>query len=259
MAEDTSRSSDSRDEEVSLVDLVAVLIKKRKLWIGITLLGAAVGLGFFVGGKYLPSRSSTVYSASVKALVVDPIVQTAGPGDKAPASGNIAAAIATSGAAADLVAASKGGEAADQYRKSATAKFDEKTAVLEIDVTSSSAKSAAALAAAGAAATQSIFREVASRHFMPAEPTAPSGGQPQTAVRPDFQALPEFKIIDSKVSATTSSSLLHSAKGLVLICFASLFIGLLAAFVANAWDRVKEDPEAMAKLRAARGAGKRRE
>lgn len=255
MAEATSKTSYPHDEGLGFVDLIVILIKKRRLWIGITLVGAAIGLGLLLGGKYLPSNVSTIYSASVKALVVDPIIQTAGPGDKIFASGNIAAAIATSGAAADLVGKANGGDAAEQYRKSATAKFDEKTAVLEIDVISSSAKSAAELAAAGAEATQSIFREVASRHFIPSEAKAPSGYQQQAPARPDVQALPEFKVIDSKVTTMTNSSVFYTAKGLVLICFISLFIGIISAFVANGCDRVRDDPEAMAKLRAAKGRG----
>lgn len=41
------------------------------------------------------------------------------------------------------------------------------------------------------------------------------------------------------------------SKTLVLVLFAGLFLGILLAFMANAWNSIKEDPEAMAKLRAA--------
>jgi hypothetical protein len=41
------------------------------------------------------------------------------------------------------------------------------------------------------------------------------------------------------------------AKTLVLVFFAALFTGIFVAFMANAWARIKEDPEAMTKLRMA--------
>ena len=41
------------------------------------------------------------------------------------------------------------------------------------------------------------------------------------------------------------------SKTLILAFFASLFVGILLAFVANAWAGIKNDPEAMEKLRSA--------
>jgi uncharacterized protein involved in exopolysaccharide biosynthesis len=247
MSEKIDADNNGATDEVSLVDLLAVLIRKRKVWIGITLLGVLIGCILFLVGRTAPPQNRTTYTASVKALVVDPIVSAPGPDDKVPQSGNIAAAIATSGAAADLVAKAQGEEAAAQYRRSATAKYDEKTAVLEILVTSASSETAKSLAAAGAAATQQIFREVALRHYAP---DSPKPNETALASLPAPAALPEFKIIDSKVTSLYKP--LYSVKALILICFASLFLGLLAAFVANAWDRVKKDPDAMAKLQAAK-------
>lgn len=250
MAEDQMQGQQGGEDEVSLVDLLAALIRKRKLLFGFVLVGVVLSLMLFLGTRLSPRfKLPLSYTASVSALVVDPLVQ-GGPNDKNPASGNIAAAIATSGAAADLVGRSQGGAAASLYQSKASAQFDEKTAVLKIQMTASSSDEARALASAGAAATQTIFREVATRHFQPTPP--PGSEEGENLALP----LPEFKIIDSKV--TPNYHAFYSVKLLVLICFAFLFCGILAAFAANAWDRLKEDPETVAKLRAAReGRGAR--
>jgi hypothetical protein len=69
-----------------------------------------------------------------------------------------------------------------------------------------------------------------------------------------LSVLPErpFSVVSSAVVPSLAGAFRFKAKTFLLAIFGSLFLGLLAAFAANAWDRVKEDPEAMAKLRAAK-------
>jgi hypothetical protein len=65
-----------------------------------------------------------------------------------------------------------------------------------------------------------------------------------------------FALVDTKFDPETAQS--SSARTLVLAFFVSLFVGLILAFLSNAWDRIKADPDSVALLESAWKAPKRK-
>jgi len=66
-----------------------------------------------------------------------------------------------------------------------------------------------------------------------------------------------FSIIGVAKGAAAGPAPFSLKKTLVLGFFASLFLGLLLAFISNAWDGIKADPAAMEKLKGALGPQKK--
>lgn len=62
---------DGSDDEISLVDIIVILIRKRRLIIGVTLLGTALALAVVLGPQYLPVglRGNSPGAALLRVLV----------------------------------------------------------------------------------------------------------------------------------------------------------------------------------------------
>ena len=333
-------------DEVSLVDILSIMIRKRKLWITITLVGTVLGLAISLPGLFRPGslRSSTLYNSTTRAYIPDSKL------------GDSAAALASCGAAADLVAKDTGKDIRDDYLKNASATYDPKTHFLSVTAKAETEEEAKLLSDAGMKATAVLLdgqgqgynryiaetldaqrrqleseaatgRDIRSsealhlasiarvarmeaeayRDSMRLDPSDVSylalnslvqnrvateslaieayaresglgptlGKDARATLAREVAALlverialyktlastdsqPLF-VVDSSSREVTVAGFVFPAKKFILIVFASLFIGILVAFCANAWDHVREDPDSMAKLRAAWGKEKKTE
>ena len=66
--ENMNEKPDGRDDEVSLVDILSVFIAKRRLWIAITLIGAALGLLVSLSGLLKAGKGTdSSYSSTTRA------------------------------------------------------------------------------------------------------------------------------------------------------------------------------------------------
>jgi hypothetical protein len=334
------------DDEISLVDLLAVLIRKRKLWLGITAGGIVLALGFLLLGRIAPRLVGIEpsWSSSIRAFVLD-----AG-------SGQAAAALVTSGACTELVAAATNETLGAVYARNATAAWDEKSRIITLTVKAPSENDAASLAKAGFAGLNTLLQGSGPDRYRlmsdyledqveitaSADKTIDAPPEMEglvtivalarsarimtevyisTMVKPKgfddpaliavsdlvekywqieysamatlvrtgggnslspqanlavaewtsrnlvgmsalFKSQPSEKdevlrFLDQKTAVAKGSTLI-GGKGSILIIFASLFLGILLAFVSSAWDGIKADPVAMEKLRSAVNAGGRR-
>jgi hypothetical protein len=337
--DEMKENPDGREDEVSLVDLLAVLVKKRRLWIGITLVGTFLGLVWGLSGIFDPKfhNPEKEYSATIKLFLSD------FPG------GDSMAALVTSESCLSLMAKDLDPESVDAYRRSATANFDPKTRFLFINARGKTVEGAKA---EGLAASTAIGYLLDMSGFSRTKVLAEALGRQAKAYRDEANSVTDpipptdamrlvaytrstrieaeayrdswtmasndqnYHILDKEISnckdaekialnalqASQGSGVLAKRmeaglallvadlldtrasfdkamvagprpeaptvvdvsvsqipplryefpmKRIILITLASLFIGILAAFCANAWDRIKADPEAMAKLKDA--------
>lgn len=337
--DEMKENPDGREDEVSLVDLLAVLVKKRRLWIGITLVGTFLGLVWGLSGIFDPKfhNPEKEYSATIKLFLSD------FPG------GDSMAALATSESCLSLMSKDLDPESVDAYKRSATAIFDPKTRFLIIAMRGKTEEGAKAEGLAAAKAIGYLldmsgfnrtrmladelerqaqaYRDEAKAVADPLPPTdamrlvayTRSTRIEAEAYRDNWTVSPNDQnyhildnevnniqnaekhalaaleaslgsgvlskrmeagitllmadlldvrasfdkamvagpgqgsptVVDSSVSLIPPLKYVFPMKRIILITLASLFIGILAAFCANAWDKIKADPEAMAKLKDA--------
>jgi hypothetical protein len=342
--ESNNEKPDGRDDEVRFVDILSVFIAKRRLWIAITLIGAALGLLVSLSGLLRTGTKGdgSSYSSTTRAYVPESRM------------GDSAAALATCGAAADLVTKDVGKDVRKDYVKIVSAAYDPKTHFLSVTVKAGTEEEAKALSTAAVRATTVLLdgqgqgsnryiaetldaqrrqleneaatgRDMRSsdelhlasiarvarmeaeayRDSMRLDPSDISylalnslvqnrvatenlaieayarklgvgptlGRDARAALSREVAALlverialyktlasadsqPLF-VVDSTTKAVEAAGFSFPAKKFILIVFASLFIGILVAFCANAWDRIRNDPESMDKLRAAWGKEKK--
>jgi|GEM_PF-4095057 len=228
--------------EIGMIDLLAILIRKRWIWIIALSAGIALVLVLKVVDKGRPTESPS-YTTAVKVLVVDPMINSRG-GDRSPSSGNMAAAVATSSEIAQKVGNTLGERSGKEYAEEIKASYDSGSGVLMLAITTKGKTESQNLAKAGAEATIDYMKEITAQHY--------AGGMDTGSVS-NPAIVPQFKIIDLKTQEA-ASGLMISTKKAIIIILAALFLGILAAFIADAWDNVRKDPEAMKKLEDAKKA-----
>ena len=150
MKHETDRNDVDHEDEVSVVDLIAILVRWRRLWLSITVAGTLIGIAIGVFGalRAHSAESKAVFTATTRAMLYDFPAETA-------------LALATSAASADLVAANLGAPAGDNYRNNARASIDANRLFLDISVSAGSARAAGEGAEAGMKALASLLESSA--------------------------------------------------------------------------------------------------
>lgn len=231
------------DSEISIIDILAILIRKRWIWIAALAAGIILSFSLMLAGKYASKTESNLFTTKVKILVVDPMINTKGM-DRAPSSGNMAAAVASGSEIAERVGRKLGSANGLKYSKAIKASYDDKSGVLSMEISAGDKAQSQSLAQAGAGATIDYMKEIAAEHYASNRENIADGKGS------NLDVLPQFKIIDLKTEDGQSSD--FSVKKAIVLIIAFLLLGVLLAFIANAWDNTKKDPEAMKKLIDAR-------
>jgi hypothetical protein len=139
-----------KTETEGFIDLIALLLRKRRLWIACALAGLVFSSTLLSYNHFIQKDSNIKYSASISAIAVDYPEGLLSEGKLS--------ALATSDVAATGVAiALKDHSAASEYRRSASAAFDPDRRVLTVSVRASTPERASALAVAGLGATRALY------------------------------------------------------------------------------------------------------
>ncbi len=128
-----------REDEIGLVDFLAVLVKKRRLWIGILAFGLVLGGIFLALGHFSPELMDVKsrYSFTARAIVLD--------GNE----GQSFAALVTNKASTDIVARKTGKTLGSIYGKNASATFDPVSRIMTIVINARTDEESRILAMAG--------------------------------------------------------------------------------------------------------------
>jgi len=149
MNEEDKNPGATTQDEVSLVDIFAILLRKRKVWIGVTVVCTVIALGVYAFGRVAPKFSGQKprFVSTVKAVIHNDRNLPA-PGT-ASISGDTAVVLGSSQACVDLVAQKLGPDAAAEYHGNVSLSFDAKTQVLSVSVVAADAANAESEARAG--------------------------------------------------------------------------------------------------------------
>ncbi|MHB0896409.1 MAG: hypothetical protein ACYC1A_02530 [Spirochaetales bacterium] len=150
-------SARKQHDETTFIDIVALYIRKRRLFLGIFISFAIVFAGGSIARSVLsPNRKSSAYKAIAKAILIDPYFAEAG---------EFCVGVAASDAITNIVAVKTGPEIAAGYRKDAIAAYDSKRKIFSLTVKGRDEVEARALVMAGMEAIRTVYRETGSERF----------------------------------------------------------------------------------------------
>ncbi len=240
---------EEQNPEMSFVDILAVLIRKRRIWMISLAVGVAVCLALIIVDTLKPRKiTKPRYNACINTLILDASAAD-GTGTNGPYLGNMAVAVASNsqiinGMASELTPS----DFAALVSSGIKAVYDEKSGVLSLSVTADSDKLALELVQIATKKTIEYMKGIAP--FM--HRTGAAGNSSGTdSLYPE----PQFRMIGIgvwPVDNPAAPEKAFSPKKAVLVVLGMLLLGILLAFISNAWDKTKMDPEAMAKLEAAK-------
>lgn len=219
-----------REDEISLVDIVAVLFRRRL----VVLVVAGLGILAAAATLVLPalSRSAPIWEATVGGFLSDALETDPGP----------------SLVALSRTEAFRAGAAVVAPADVPIVTYDSKARTLRLAARAGDAATAAALAERGMATLVAMYREIAARQA--AFRLASLDSEFRTAVEVPGDHAVAFESFGAPV-ATRYDPLKEKTKSALLVVLSSLFMAFLTAFLADAIARMRSDPESAAKLRAA--------
>lgn len=217
-------------DEISLVDILSIVIKRRLIVLAATVFGLALGLWFFYGDISRSDRP--LYTATQDVFFYDPVIKNPkavienfvlGPQFKAAFS-------AASSIKPDTLSVS----------------YNEAKLLLTIEVHAQDKDAALAGPAQALAALKASYALMETRRSALA--LALLNGSTSGA---SLESLPFelYAIGDTRLSVPKA----EWQQKAILSLFACLFMGFLLAFMAESFDRLRADPEARKKLRDAWG------
>lgn len=224
-------------DEISLVDILSIVIKRRFFIFAAAILGLALGLWFYFGD--ISRSDKPLYTATLDAFFYDPVVKT----PKAVIENFVLGAQFKSA----LSAASN--VKPDTLRVS----YNEAKLLLTIEVLTQDKEAALAGPAQALVALKASYALVEARKsalaavLLNGSTNGISDLRSSTSIEsPPFElsAIGETRLSVPKAEWPQKA---------ILSLFACLFMGFLLAFMAEGYDRLRADPEARKKLRDAWG------
>jgi len=236
--ESQSIIEEQRDsDEISIVDIISVLIKRRRIVIACTVMGLALGLWFYLGD--ISRSDKPLYTATLDAFFYDPVVK------------NPKAVIENFIRGDQFKAALRASSNVDPATLSVS--YNEAKLILTIEVQARDKVQSLEAPAQALRALKASYALVEVRKSALALTLLNGSTDGISELRSSISLdSPPFELNalgETRVSAPAAEWLKKAILGLV----ACIFAGLLFAFLAEGIARMRADPEASKKLRDAWG------